>query len=142
MVNKLTRMENENEFEFIWRLGELKTSGAVDITWEDIANIINSEYREEWEEPRGESSYRKQYAAGRLFYDQVFSRMNRFNYNTEQEQLDEIYKAKKQFYDQRREYNKQLTEESRANHLAQELIHAAKQLPSLARLPEYNGAPT
>jgi UDP-2,3-diacylglucosamine pyrophosphatase LpxH len=92
---------------------------------------VNAECREEWEEPRGESSYRKQYQAGKQFYEKVFSKLNKFNYSTEQEKLDELYKAKQQFYDQRRVYNKQLAEQARADHLAQELVLAAKSLPSL-----------
>lgn len=135
-MDKLKRMENENELEFIWRLGELKTSGALDITWETIADIVNNECREEWEDPRGESAYRKQYQAGKLFYDQVFKKLTQYDYSTEQEKLDEIFKAKKQFYDQRRVYNKQLTEDARAEHLTKELIKAANALPSLAK-PEH-----
>lgn len=40
----------------------------------------------------------------------------------------EVYKAKKQFYDQRREYNKLLTEEARWSHIEEELIRCANAL--------------
>lgn len=40
----------------------------------------------------------------------------------------EIYIAKKQFYDQRREYNKLLTEEARQRHVEEELIRCAEKL--------------
>ena len=40
----------------------------------------------------------------------------------------EIYIAKKQFYDQRREYNKLLTEEARKRHIEEELIRCAEAL--------------
>lgn len=41
---------------------------------------------------------------------------------------DEIYKLKRQFYDQRREYNKLLISDGRADHLTSELIECAKRL--------------
>jgi hypothetical protein len=45
-----------------------------------------------------------------------------------QVQKDEIYKAKRQMYDQRREYNKLLTQDARAEHLTEELIKVANSL--------------
>ncbi len=41
---------------------------------------------------------------------------------------DEIYKAKRQLYDQRREYNKLLTLNGRSEHLMEELVESAKRL--------------
>lgn len=43
-------------------------------------------------------------------------------------QKDEIYKAKRKLYDQRREYNKLLISEARAEHLNEELVKAAYKL--------------
>ena len=45
---------------------------------------------------------------------------------TIKEQLDEIYRAKKQLSDQRREYNKLLIPEARSQHLTEHLIECAK----------------
>lgn len=54
----------------------------------------------------------------------------------------DIYKAKKQFYDQRREYNKLLIEEARRNHLDNELIRCAEKLDEtkilLPNKPHFN----
>lgn len=46
--------------------------------------------------------------------------------SNDMESYNEIFKAKKQFYDQRREYNKLLAEDARSEHLVQELVKAAK----------------
>lgn len=43
-------------------------------------------------------------------------------------QRDEIYKEKRKLYDQRREYNKLLTSDARAEHLNEELVKAAYKL--------------
>ena len=54
-----------------------------------------------------------------------------FSKNTDpsiQKQMDELYKLKWQFYDQRRERNKDLISDARAEHLTEELIKAANQL--------------
>lgn len=31
----IKKREDENELEFIWRLGEAKTNGILDMTWEE-----------------------------------------------------------------------------------------------------------
>lgn len=46
----------------------------------------------------------------------------------------DLYKAKKQFYDQRREYNKLLTDEARNDHIANELIKCANELSKVKPL--------
>ena len=45
------------------------------------------------------------------------------------EQTDELYKAKRQLFDQRREYNKLLVSDARADHLTERLIEAANLVP-------------
>ena len=45
-----------------------------------------------------------------------------------QVQKDEIYKAKRKLYDQRREYNKLLVSDARAEHLCEELVKSANRL--------------
>ena len=47
---------------------------------------------------------------------------------------DELQKAKRQFYDQRREYNKLLIDEARNDHLTEELIKAASELNKIKPL--------
>lgn len=97
---------------------------------------MNRECRDDPTEYRSESAYRKLYAAGRAFYDEVFSKDSERPADAKlQAQIDELYMRKRQFYDQRRMYNKALTEEARNKHLTQELIAAANALPSLAPVP-------
>lgn len=49
-------------------------------------------------------------------------------YNSSSNAYDDLYKAKKQFYDQRREYNKLLANDAKWDHVYSELIKAAKSL--------------
>ncbi|MGN5457157.1 MAG: hypothetical protein ACI4XN_14290, partial [Candidatus Kurthia intestinigallinarum] len=83
------------------------------------------------EDFRGSSAWRKRYRVMQQAWDDVFSQ-SKFTdeYATIiQEQLDELYKAKRQLYDQRREYNKVLVRDARADHLTEELIKAANIVP-------------
>lgn len=50
-------------------------NGIVDMTWDEMADIINDECREDGELPRTEAAYRKLYSAGKMFYEQVFADM-------------------------------------------------------------------
>lgn len=52
-------------------------------------------------------------------------------------QKDELYKIKRQVFDQRREYNKLLTSDARADHLTEQLVEAAKNLNNTRPL-EFN----
>ena len=49
----LHRLENENEEQFIFRLGSAKDAGTLDMNWEEIAAIINSEFRSDESERDG-----------------------------------------------------------------------------------------
>ncbi len=119
------KLSEENENQYILRICSMKEQQGW--TWEDVANILNDSLGYNY----GESKYRKQY--------QSFSKMMEANENlffTEDEYLkkireekEEFYKAKKQFQDQRREYNKILTMDARSDHLTEELIKVAKSLP-------------
>ena len=132
----MKRNANETEQEFIWRLGEAKTNGTLDLTWEEIANIINKEFREADEEYRTESAYRKVFTTAKQFYDNVFSKAFGEDEYLEElnKQKEEVYKAKRQLYDQRKEYNKILTSDARNEHLIGELIRAADKLPAMVHL--------
>ena len=103
-----------------------------------IANILNEELGNDF----GESAYRKKYQ----HFNQMFE-ANESMFFTEDEYLkkireerDELYKAKRQFQDQRREYNKILTMDARSDHLTEELIKIAKSLP-MRDLTNFSDAP-
>ena len=118
-----SRQIEENEYEYIYRICSQKEAIG---TWQDIADILNAQLSYEY----SESCYRKQY--------QMFSRMlesNKERFSTSEDyieelkqQEDKLYRLKKQTYDQRREYNKVLTTEARAEHLESELLSVAKNL--------------
>lgn len=131
IIIDLHRLENENEEQFVFRLGQAKDSGNLDMSWDEIANIINKEFRSDESEYRSEAAYRKPYQqAKRYFEANVFKTYSdEDSYFKElQIQKDAVYKEKRKLYDQRREYNKLLTFDARAEHLNEELVKAANRL--------------
>lgn len=127
----LERNKNETYEQYLWRLGELKTSGEVDLSWDDIADMMNKEFfGEDYESYKGSCAYRKIYSGAKKFYEAgVFDKNLDDNHIIRlREEQDNLLKERKRLYDQRREYNKILTSDARAEHLSEELIKAAKRL--------------
>jgi hypothetical protein len=122
-------LESENEEQFIWRLGLAKDSGELDMSWEEIANVINKELGNE-DRPLSEAAFRKPFQYAKRFYEAgVFNKLSEDKYIKElQLQKDAVYKEKRKLYDQRREYNKLLTSDARSEHLVDELISVANKL--------------
>ena len=52
---------NETEDECLFRIGEAKKDGLLDLTWTEISNFFNKEFRKDETEYRTESSYRKKF---------------------------------------------------------------------------------
>ena len=125
---EIKRKPNETEEQFLWRVGQMIDSGQIE-SWKSINDIINSELNIEEEKWRDESSFRKRYQAAKKFYENCFSKMESDTYAKEVKVMtDKLYKERKKFYDQKREYNKLLTSDARAEHLTEELILAANRL--------------
>ena len=111
----LHREQNENEEQFIWRLGQAKDNGLIDLDWNDLADIINKEFRDDESEYRSESAYRKSYNQARRFLDAgVFKSGEALSCLDElTEAKHEIRKEKQKLFDERTALNKVLREQGR-----------------------------
>ena len=98
--------------------------------WNQIADVINKEFREDESQYRTEAAYRKPYQQTKKYFESgVFNSLSEDKYFKElQLQKDAVYKEKRKLYDQRREYNKLLVSDARAEHLMGELVKAANKL--------------
>lgn len=109
----LKKRPTETELGYIWRVGKLKDDGQLDMTWGELANVMNKQLRdpdEEW----SESAYRKKYALIRDAYEQIFSSYQDNDYLQELTlQKQEIQKEKRKLYDERLDLNRRLREEAR-----------------------------
>lgn len=120
------KLEEENEGQYIRRICSMKEQNGW--TWQDIANILNNALGYDY----GESAYRKRYQSfSKMMEDNEADLFDNDEYLKRiREEKDELFKMKKQFQDQRREYNKILTADARSDHLTEELIKAAQNLNS------------
>lgn len=113
MTDNLRKRPDESELAFIYRLGTLKDDGVIDMTWGELASVLNKQLRdpdEEW----SESAYRKKYSLIRDAYEQIFSNYKNDDYLNELVlQKQEIQKEKRKLYDERLDLNRRLREEAR-----------------------------
>ena len=115
MLKELKRLEHENEEQYLWRVGQLKESGVVDINWFDIADAVNEQFRADESEYRTESAYRKTYQQAKRFYEAgVFAKYQDESYLKElQETKQEIKKEKQKLFDERKELSRKIREQAR-----------------------------
>ena len=86
------KLPTENEEQYIWRLGQAKDSGLIDMDWSDIAKIINEQCRDDETEYRTEAAYRKPYQMAKRFYESgVFG-----SYTADDSYINELYRAKEE----------------------------------------------
>ena len=74
--SSLKKCSNENDNQYLWRIGGMIDDGYIK-NWESILSVINEElFGDDTSHYKGESAYRKKYAAARDFYADVFVKMN------------------------------------------------------------------
>ena len=69
MYNKYTEYNNETEEQYLWKVGQAKDSGLIDLSWDDIADLMNKQFRTDETEYRTGSAYRKPYQQAKRFYE-------------------------------------------------------------------------
>lgn len=118
-----TKHTDENLHQYIWRLGSLKMSGLLSVTWEELANIINDEVGCH----RTGEGLRKELSVANKYKTEVFDNSS-----------DSTLKAellKKQAQTKNVETNKLLREYSRDQLIAEEVGKAITTLPPLEQPP-------
>ena len=122
----MKRRTNESEEQYLWRLGVAKDSGTIDITWDGIADLMNTEFRADETEYLSSSAYRKAYQQARRFYEAgVFTSLSEDKYLEKiKEAKRELEKEKVKFRDERNEYNKIVREEARRESYKEQVLRA------------------
>ena len=117
MEDRLKRRDGENEDQYLWRLAQMREAGEEDLDWQKIADLVNAEFRSDETEYRTESAYRKKItSAKKMFESGVFdSQINEERLREMREQLIELQKLKQEISDERRDYQRSIRAESRAN---------------------------
>ena len=131
----LKRIDGETEKQTLWRIGNAKTSGLLgDITWPEIAQFMNKEFREDETQYYDSSAYSKRYkdysdAYSELFCHENFTANQMNEYNKQKNELD---KARFKLQTEKLEYNRWRREEARDELIAEKIVNAIKELPPLS----------
>lgn len=129
-IFELNRINNESEESYIWRLGQAKDNGVIDYSWEQLAELINKEFRNDETEYRTESAYRKAYSQAKRFFDSgVLKTSSNADYLEElAEQKRELERLKIQYRDERKAWQKQNYVAARVDHKLNELENRLSEL--------------
>jgi hypothetical protein len=117
-------LENENEYQYIWRIGQAKDSGLLDMDWNSIADLLNSTFRTDESEYRTEAAYRKSYQQAKKFYENgVFNNLSEGQYLKElQSQKQSLEKEKVKTRDERTELRRIIREEARKESYLEQVL--------------------
>ena len=124
----LKKSPEETEFAYIWRLGKMKDDGLINISWEDLSAVFNSELREPDEEWT-ESAYRKKYSIIKQAYEEIFSGLTKdvLSQNLSL-QKQEIQKERRKLRDERLDINRRLRQEARLETTVEKLEASLKDI--------------
>lgn len=121
------RLPTENEYQYTWRIGHAKDSGLLDMDWNDIADLINKEFRNDESEYRTEAAYRKSYQQAKKFFE-----ANVFKTYTDEDsyfkelriQKQELEKEKIKTRDERTELRRVIREEARKESYKEQVLRS------------------
>lgn len=104
----LQKLDNENFEQYLWRLGQAYDSGELDLSWDELADVINKEIGNE-DMPYSSSAFRKPYQQAKKFYEAGV-----FRKHTDSEYLEEIKLQQQELAKQRVKMRDERTELNRA----------------------------
>ena len=133
MENILQRLQDENESQYIWRVGQAKDSGLIDSTWEELSPILNTQCGISEEDFRGSSAWRKRYRVMQQAWDDVFSKQKFCDDHLDDLDIKkrELAKEKIKLQTEKLEYNRWLREEARDEMICERICAAIRDLPPL-----------
>lgn len=111
----ITRLQNESEEQFLWRLGQGKDNGTLNMSWDEIALVMNKEFRDDESEYLSEAAYRKPYQQAKRFYEAgTFNKYDKDSYIEElREAKQDLQKEKQKLSDERAAINRKLRADAR-----------------------------
>ena len=126
MMNDLTKLENENQEQYIYRVNCLIKEGKYK-NWAEVTPIVNKElFGEDFSKYKGESAWRKDVASGIKYYENVFAKKENDEYIEELKKAKlELEKERVKIQSTKLELNRNIRHESRFE-LFYENVESAK----------------
>lgn len=132
----LKRLPDESELQYIWRLCSQKDAGVLDVTWDEIATILNKELIADESEYLGESAYRKKYQQAKAFYNEVFSKMISNEYHDRiADSQRALQKERYKLQTEKLEYSRWLREDARDELFEEKVIEAIIKYSNISKPP-------
>lgn len=129
--------ESESELQYVWRMCSAKNDGVINLTWSDLADILNRELVEDESEYLGESAYRKKFQQAKAFYDEVFSKMVSDEYYDKiVERQRSLQKTLYKVQTEKLEYNRWLREDARDELFEERVIASIKKYATISSPPQ------
>lgn len=131
MEQILQKLPNENESQYIWKVGQAKDSGLIDSTWEELTPILNTQCGISEEDYRGSSAWRKRYRVMQQAWDDVFSKQKFTDEHLDDLDMKrrELEKERQKLYATKIEAHRNLRQESRSELFYENVRDAIEILP-------------
>lgn len=132
----LKKAPDESELQYIWRMCSAKDSGIIELTWTELADILNKELVDDESEYLGESAYRKKYQQAKAFYNEVFSKMVSDEYYDQiAEKQRVLQKTLCKVRTEKLEYNRWLREDARDELFEEKVIESIRKYSNITTPP-------
>lgn len=113
-----------------------KDSGIIELTWTELADILNKELVDDESEYLGESAYRKKYQQAKAFYNEVFSKMVSDEYYDQiAEKQRTLQKTLCKVRTEKLEYNRWLREDARDELFEEKVIESIRKYSNITTPP-------
>lgn len=110
IIVNLSRETGESIRQYIYRIGQAKDNGDIDLTWEELLPTMNKEC----DCDTGESVFRKRYAEGKAWWKEVFQHVQPEEYISKlQEETYALQKERVKLKDERTALNQIIRDEAR-----------------------------
>lgn len=128
------RLSDEARDDYIWRICQNKDTGKYDLTWSEVADILNKELMEDY----SESKYRKRFADMKKGYNRAVEESTDAKDMIEEMRLQklELEMERKKKQTESIYYNRILREHSREEMLKERVIQAIENADKIP-LPEF-----
>ena len=121
----LRKNPDETLLQYIAKIGAAKDAGEIELTWDDLAPLMNEQTGETF----SEGTYRQKWSGGKRWFSEVFSKTGPNDYIKEiVAEKESLIKTKMQVQDQHREYRNTLRVDARFEHILDTIKESAERL--------------
>lgn len=136
-------LPGENAEKYLWRIGQAKDSGELNLGWNEISDLMNKNFVHDESDYKGSCAWRKDFRTTKKFFDAgVFDSLVEDGAIRELENKRvELDKERKKLQTDKIEYNRWLREDARDEMILESICSAINALPPLSSHRSRHPAP-